>query len=168
MKLELISFKICPFVQRSVITLLYKNVPFDITHIDLNDPPAWFREISPFGKVPVLRVDDKYVIFESAVINEFLDESTPGSLLPFDTLRRAIDRSWIDFGTAMTLDLSALMHAASQDRFETAQKELSRKLHWLEKTLENGPYFNGDKLSLVDAAYRCLGYRTTAPGFWAR
>ena len=49
MELELISFKICPFVQRSVITLRYKQVPFKITHIALDAPPPWFREISPFG-----------------------------------------------------------------------------------------------------------------------
>ena len=41
-KIELISFKLCPFVQRSVITLLKKGVEFKITYVDLANKPDWF------------------------------------------------------------------------------------------------------------------------------
>ena len=58
MSLHLISFKTCPFVQRAVITLKHKNIDFEITYIDLADPPDWFLEMSPLNKVPVLKVDD--------------------------------------------------------------------------------------------------------------
>ena len=81
MPLQLISFKTCPFVQRAVITLKHKNIDFDITYIDLAEPPDWFLELSPLQKVPVLKVDDE-VLFESAVINEYLDEITGGDLQP--------------------------------------------------------------------------------------
>jgi len=102
MKLELISFKICPYVQRSVIVLKHKHADFDVTYIDLGNPPDWFREISPFGKVPVLRVDDSEVIFESAVIAEFLDEVTPGEpLQPQDPLLRAKNRAWTSAACCM-------------------------------------------------------------------
>ena len=85
---KLISFKLCPFVQRSIITLLEKGVGYEIEHIDLSNKPQWFLDISPFGKVPVLVVDDDVVLFESAVINEFLDETAPGRRLhPDDPLR---------------------------------------------------------------------------------
>ena len=53
--IELISFKICPFVQRSVIALKEKQVDFKVTYIDLANPPEWFSEVSPLGKVPVLK-----------------------------------------------------------------------------------------------------------------
>src|SRR5512143_528618 len=53
-KPHLVSFKLCPFVQRSVIMLKEKHVDFDITYIDLDNPPDWFKAISPFGKVPLL------------------------------------------------------------------------------------------------------------------
>jgi len=89
MKLELISFNVCPFIQRSVITLNHKNCDYDITFIDLSYPPDWFHEISPLGKVPVLKVDDKEVLFESAVINECIDDITPGTLKPSDSLTLA-------------------------------------------------------------------------------
>ncbi|MDH4275939.1 MAG: glutathione S-transferase family protein, partial [Gammaproteobacteria bacterium] len=100
MQPELISFDLCPFVQRSVITMLEKNVAYKITYIDLANPPDWFLKISPFGKVPALRVGDK-TLFESAVINEYLDDITPPSMHPQDPLQRALNRAWIEFGSEL-------------------------------------------------------------------
>ena len=159
MDLELVSFKICPFVQRAVITLRYKNVPFRVTHIDLSVPPDWFNRISPFGKVPLLKVDGSQVIFESAVIDEYLDEITEGTLLPEDPLLRALNRSWIEFGTACLLDLSGLMHAEDAATFNSNRETLISKLKWLEDTLDQPPWFNGAQLSLVDFAYAPLFMR---------
>jgi glutathione S-transferase len=161
MKLELVSFKICPFAQRSIITMRHKGGSIDISYIDLNSPPDWFKEISPFGKVPVLCAENrKYVVFESAVICEFLDEQTPGSLLPEDPLRKAIDRSWIEFGGAVLADFSALIHCREKDKYQPSLDALSNKLQWLENMLGDGPYFNGAELSLVDFAYAPLFMRT--------
>ena len=44
-ELELISSKMCPFVQRSIIILQYKNIPHKVTFIDLEDLPDWFTQI---------------------------------------------------------------------------------------------------------------------------
>ena len=164
MKLELISFKICPFAQRGVITLKYKGAEFTVTYIDLSDPPDWFKAISPFGKVPLLRVDDREVLFESAVIDEFLDEITPGSMLPEDPLIRGLDRSWIEFGTACLVDLSGVIHAKDEETYEKKWDALKEKLGWLEKQLKEPPYFNGADLSLVDFAYAPLFMRTRLLG----
>ena len=159
MELELVSFKICPFVQRAVTTLRYKQTAFKLTHIDLSDPPHWFKAISPFGKVPLLKVDKQHVIFESAVINEFLDEITSGGLLPDDPLLRALNRSWIEFGSACLLNLSAQMHAEDKQTFDSNRDELKSKMKWLEATLDQPPYFNGDTLSLVDFSWAPLFMR---------
>jgi len=72
MTLKLVSFKACPFVQRVAITLENKGIEYDIEYIDLANPPEWFIAISPLKKVPLLIVDGA-VIFESAVINEYID-----------------------------------------------------------------------------------------------
>jgi len=160
MKLELISFKICPFVQRAVITLLYKKIDHHITYIDLSSPPDWFKDISPFGKTPVIKVNDQHVIFESAIIDEFLDESFPGSLLPGDALERAIDRSWIDFGSNLLLTFSGLIHANAEKDYVTKLEAVKKQLNWLEEKLGKGPYFNDGTFSLVDIAYAPLFMRT--------
>ena len=151
MKPELISFALCPYVQRSVIALLEKEVEFDITYIDLQNKPDWFLAISPFGKVPVLRMGET-VIFESAVINEYLDETNPPQLHPADPLQRALNRAWIEFGGSMLLDQYAVMTAPDEAAFMEHTVVYRGKLEKLEAQLGNGPYFNGDDFSLVDAA----------------
>ncbi|KPJ93953.1 MAG: glutathione S-transferase [Gammaproteobacteria bacterium SG8_11] len=152
MHLELISFKICPFVQRAVITLLEKKIDFDINYIDLKHPPDWFLEISPFGKVPVLRVDDK-VLFESAIIVEYLDEISPPSLHPSDPFRKAENRAWIEFGSNINVEQYSMLIAKDQTAFEEKFQALRKDLQRLEQQLGAGPYFNGEQFSLVDAAY---------------
>ncbi len=159
MKLELISFKICPFVQRSVITLRYKGLPYEVTYIDLDDPPAWFLEISPFGRVPALRVDDDTVLFESAIINEFVDDVTPGSLKSDDPLLRAKDRGWIQFGEQCIFDLHNVIVADEEAAFEQSHELALANLRKLEAILGEGPYFNGAEFSLVDCAYAPLWMR---------
>src|SRR5512146_376436 len=97
LRLKLISYDLCPYVERSRIVLLEKNVPHEIELIDLDDKPAWFLAISPMGRVPVLLAGDR-PIFESAVINEFVEDLHPSpALLPRDPVARAEARAWIVF-----------------------------------------------------------------------
>jgi glutathione S-transferase len=156
MHLKLVSFDLCPFVQRSVITLLYKQAEFEIEYIDLENPPDWFLEISPLGKVPLLVVDEETVLFESAVINEFVDDITPPRLQPQDPLTRALDRAWVEYGSQCIMDQYSLMVAADEQTFETAHHQVLAQLARLEKKLGNGPWFNGAEFSLVDSTYAPL------------
>jgi glutathione S-transferase len=87
--LKLISHKLCPYVQRAVIALTEKGVPFERIDIDLANKPDWFLKISPLGKTPVLVVGDK-AIFESAVILEYLEETQARPLHPEATFRAKI------------------------------------------------------------------------------
>ena len=97
--LKLISHKLCPYVQRAVIALTEKGVPFERIDIDLANKPDWFLKISPLGKTPVLVVGDK-AIFESAVILEYLEETQDNALHPADPLdaRRASRLDRVRFG----------------------------------------------------------------------
>ncbi|MFP4130969.1 MAG: glutathione S-transferase family protein [Thiohalospira sp.] len=156
--MELISFRLCPFVQRSVITLQEKGAEYDVTYIDLAEPPAWFLTISPFGKVPVLRVGES-VVFESAVINEYVDEVTPPSLHPSDPLRKAVNRAWIEFGSDLIFKQYGLYTAADEETFEAKRHEVLTGLRQLEEVLGEGPWFNGAEYALVDTAYAPLFQR---------
>lgn len=151
-KLHLVSHAICPFAQRVAITLLEKNAPFERTDIDLANPPEWFREMSPLGKVPLLQVDGE-VLFESAVICEYLDETIPPHLHPADPLVRARHRAWIEFASALLATLWEFNTAQDGAALETKGKELQAKFAMLEKNLGDGPYFAGSGFSLADAAY---------------
>ena len=155
MSLHLISFKTCPFVQRAVITLKHKHIDFDITYIDLADPPDWFLEISPLEKVPVLKVDDE-ILFESAVINEYLDEITGGELQPKDPLARAKNRAWIEFASNMLGNLYMMKMSKDAEHYEKYRGRLVGQLERVEKRLGEGPWFNGSEFSLADTAFAPL------------
>ena len=157
-KLELISFNVCPFVQRSVITLLEKAIECKLTYIDLNNPPSWFTKISPLGKVPVLKVGTE-VLFESADINEYLDEVNLPAMTPDDALIRAKSRAWIEFGSDMIMNHYHMTAAQDSAGFSQYRDQLITQFIQLEKTLGQGPYFNGSDLSLVDTAFAPLFMR---------
>ena len=152
MTFELISFKLCPFVQRAAIILHFKEIPFRTRYVDLADPPDWFRAISPFGKVPVLRLDESTVLFESSVINEYLDEVTPGRLLPEDPLDRALARGWIEFTTACLWHCRDLSLAADAEALADEVARLEAKLDRLEAAKAPGRFFLGEAFSLIDGA----------------
>lgn len=154
-KIHLVSFKTCPFVQRAVITLNQKNVEHEVTFIDLADPPDWFLEISPLGKVPVLKVDDE-ILFESAVINEYLDEITGGDLQPKDPLQRAKNRAWIEIASNMLMNSYMMKHAADQENYEKYRGILVDQLRRVENKLGDGPWFNGEDFTLADTAFAPL------------
>lgn len=151
-KLELISHHLCPYVQRAVITLLEKDIPHERTYIDLSNKPDWFRQISPLGKVPLLKVDEE-VLFESAVICEYLNEITPGSLHPDDALQKAKHRSWIEFGSSILNTIAGFYNAPTQESFEQKRDELTSKFLWIEQYLSDEGYFAGATFSLVDGVY---------------
>ncbi len=155
--LNLISFDTCPYAERSRIILEEKELSYKLTLIDLKDKPDWFLEISPRGKVPVLLVDDK-AIFESVVINEFLEEAFEGqALLPDDVLERAIARSWIVYvnDVLMAAYLKVFFSKKGEDeKLATGKKEVQGALEKIEKHLasrEEGPFFLGKDFGLVDA-----------------
>jgi glutathione S-transferase len=166
-RFRLISFQLCPYVQRCVMMLREKNVDFDIKYVDLADRPDWFNQLSPLGKVPVLEVtrDDgsKVVLFESVVINEYLEEVTDGTMLPDDPLERAHARAWVEFGTALLGDAAKITMAKDEAALADVLKTLGRKLDRLEREIGSGPYFTGEEVSLVDAAFTPALQRL----FWA-
>ncbi|MFB3058680.1 MAG: glutathione S-transferase family protein [Gammaproteobacteria bacterium] len=152
MSIELISFKTCPFVQRAAITLGYKKVEHKVTFIDLADPPDWFLKISPLAKVPVLKVDGD-ILFESAVINEYLDDITGGELQPKDSLTRAKNRAWIEFASNMLGNIYMMKTATEKDKYEKYRDLLVSQLRRVENRLGDGPWFNGEDFSLADTAF---------------
>lgn len=160
MELELVGYDLCHYVHRSWITVLHKKLPCKITAISRSKTPDWFRSISPSGKVPLLRVGAHTVIFESSVINEYLDEISGGGLMPGDPLQRALNRSWIAYGGGLLDDLHGLMHAKTERHFDAALTGLHNKFSWVETTVGEGPLYNGSVVSLIDFAYAPLFVRT--------
>jgi glutathione S-transferase len=150
-KLTLVSHKLCPYVQRAVISLTEKGVPFRRIDIDLSNKPDWFKAASPLGKTPVLLVGET-PIFESAVILEYLEDTQSPALHPADALGRAEHRAWIEFGSAILNDIAGLYSAPDETTFGVKIAALRDKFARIEARLK-GPWFDGESFSLVDAAF---------------
>jgi glutathione S-transferase len=148
-RFELISFVLCPYVQKSIMALEERGLEYDITYIDLGNRPAWFADISPMGKVPLLKVEGA-VIFESTVINEYIEETTDQPLHPADAIERAHNRSWAEYISQMNMDVHRIMVGTDSAEAGAHAQIVRSKLARLETMLGDGPYFNGEAFSLVD------------------
>jgi glutathione S-transferase len=151
-KLTLISHVLCPYVQRAVIALKEKGVDFERIDIDLANKPDWFLALSPLGKVPLLKVGDD-VIFESAVITEYLEDTQLPPLHPADPVRRAEHRAWIEFASTVLSDIWGFYTAANGEDFERKRKDLIQRFERLESRIAADPWFEGESFHLVDAAF---------------
>lgn len=152
MSLTLVSHALCPYVQRAIIVLLEKGVPFERVDVDLADKPDWFLRLSPLGKTPVLQVGGE-ALFESAVICEYLDETHVPRLHDADALTRARERAWMEVGSAVLGGIAALYGAADEPAFTRAQATLRQRMAQLEAVLGDGPWFAGARFGLVDAVF---------------
>ncbi|MBA1139137.1 glutathione S-transferase family protein [Mesorhizobium sp. CCANP35] len=157
-KLILVSHHLCPYVQRAAISLAEKDVPFERVTIDLADKPDLFKAISPLGKVPLLIVQangEETVIFESAVILEFLEETQANPLHPADARARARHRAWIEFGSATLNTIGRFYSASTEAAFLAESAALSAMFDRLEDELADkaGLWFDGERFCLVDAVY---------------
>ena len=139
-----------------MILLRAKDVNFEVTYIDLANKPDWFLKISPHGKVPVLSVDDE-PLFESNAIAEYLDDVVAPPKHPADPLKRARNRAWTDFVPDFSKGIN-IYYTKTQEEMEKKLAGAPVFLQKLEDAIttergNDGPYFNGADLCLVDAAY---------------
>jgi glutathione S-transferase len=155
-KYLLVSFKTCPWVQRAAIVLREKKINFEFRHIEPDNRPDWFIAISPHKKVPVLRIDELVSLFESNAIAEYLDETIAPRLHPEDPLVRAVNRAWTDYLPTFASLVTAVAYADTKADYDSAAAGIPLPFERLERALEkqgSGPFFNGARYSLVDAAY---------------
>jgi len=123
-KYMLVSFKTCPWVQRSAIVLREKRTEFELRHIEPDNRPDWFLAISPHKKVPVLRIDDEVSLFESNAINEYLDETISPRLHPEDPIARAVNRAWTDYVPTFASTVTATAYADTETDYDKAAEQI--------------------------------------------
>lgn len=141
-----------------------KGIPFEVTDIDLKNKPDWFLKISPYGLVPVVTHGDN-LIYESAVINEYLEEVFPETpMLADDPMGRATMRIWIDFCNTRLHARQAAILKAEPEEFQEKTKAYEDSLTMVEEHLEKiggpDPFYGGARFTLVDATYAPLFERS--------
>jgi glutathione S-transferase len=135
----------CPYCARVRIALAEKGVEYETVEIDLADRPPWLYEKNPLGKVPVLEEDD-FVLPESHLINEYLEERYPEpALLPADPADRALVRLLVD---RFDLNLGDAYYAYRRGDDNGAER-LAHCLSRLDAYAQRGPR----PYTLADIAY---------------
>jgi glutathione S-transferase len=146
--LRLIDAPRCPYCARVRIALAEKSVAYETVVIDLADRPAWVYELNPIGKVPVLE-SAGWVLPESAVINEYLEERYPEPpLLPVGAEERAAARLLVFRHDDFTGPYYGLRR-----REQGADVAFAAELAGLDSLLVTVPYLTGSAFGLADISY---------------
>ena len=156
---KVVSFTICPFVQRVTALLEAKGLPYDVEYISLKDKPEWFLALSPQGQVPLLITETGDALFESDAIVEYIEEISAPLERHVTPEQRAKDRAWSYAATKHYLSQCSAMRSPSQDVLTERSEKLERAFEKVEKTLGDGPFFKGESLSIVDIAWLPLLHR---------
>jgi glutathione S-transferase len=138
----------CPYCARVRIVLAEKGIEYETVAVDLDDRPAWIFEKNPLGRVPVVE-EDTFVLAESAVIDEYLNERYPDpALWPADPGERALGRMLVFRFDELSRPYYALRRGedGASERFDAALAEL-------DGVLEDQPSLSGREFGLADIAY---------------
>ncbi len=160
--IKLYDFLSSPNCQRVKVVLEEKKLPYEKIPVDLKakeQKKPEFLKLNPYGKVPVI-IDGATVLYESLIINEYLEEKYPEpALLPKDPAKRAKIRILIDYGMnhidvpyqKIRQEMLKDEKERNQETIDQAKKDLKNLLQRLEREIGGEPYLAGD-FSLLDAA----------------
>jgi glutathione S-transferase len=138
----------CPYCARVRIALAEKGIEYETVEVDLDDRPAWIYEKNPLGRVPVLE-EDTFVLAESAVIDEYLDDRYPEPpLWPADPAERSLGRMLV-----FRFDELSRPYYALRRGEDGAAGRLDVALGELDALLQGQPFLSGREFGLADIAY---------------
>lgn len=147
-----------PYSHCTRIVLFEKAVECRIVEVDPSKKPRELADLNPYNQVPTI-VDRELVLYDSLIINEYLDERLPHPpLMPVDPVSRGrarlmlmrFDRDWYSLLPKIT---------GGERRVVTrARNALRDGLTVISQVFKEQPYVLGDEFSLVDC---CL-----APILW--
>ena len=161
--MKLYNYPDCPYCQKVRVVLAEKDLSYDVAPVDLRkneQKTAEFLRLNPYGKVPVLE-DEEMVIYESTIINEYLEDEYPSpSLMPEDSAGRARVRMLEDYGDNIFLPQTNLILAElarpeserDADKLARYKAGIVRSLEWLNSSLEGREYLVND-FSMADVAF---------------
>ena len=153
----------CPYSQKVRVVMAEKDLEYELVLVDLHaneQKTTEFLKLNPYGRVPVL-VDDDVVVYDSTIINEYLDdEYAEPPLRPEDSGARARVRQLEDFCDTSfippTMVILSELHKSEDQRdgdmLQRYQTEVARVVARLDPFLEGNDFLVGD-FSLADVAF---------------
>ncbi len=165
--LKLITSQTSPYARKVRIALLEKKIECEMVEASPWTPDTPVPGHNPLGKVPVLLLDDGTAVYDSRVIVEYLDATSPVSrLIPEPSRQRIVVRRWealadgiCDAAAAIVLERKRPARQQSKEWIERQQAKIERGLGEFARDLNDKPWCNGEGYSLADIATGCaLGY----------
>ncbi|MEI2415484.1 glutathione S-transferase N-terminal domain-containing protein [Orrella sp. JC864] len=153
----------CPFSQRCRFVLFEKGMDFEIRDIDLYNKPEDISVMNPYGQVPIL-VERDLVLYESNIINEYIDERFPHpQLMPADPVMRARTRLFLyNFEKELFSHVAVLedrIGRPDEKKLERARANIRDRLAQLAPMLLKSKYMLGEEFSMLDVAVAPLLWR---------
>lgn len=153
----------CPFSQRCRFVLFEKGMDFEVRDIDLFNKPEDIATMNPYGQVPIL-VERDLVLYESNIINEYIDERFPHpQLMPSEPLMRARVRLMLfNFEKEMFSHVYTLENektTGSEKLLQKARMDISDRLTTLAPLFVQNKYMLGNEFSMLDVAIAPLLWR---------
>ena len=151
----------CPFSHRCRFVLFEKGMDFEIKDIDTFNKPEDLAVINPYNQVPVL-VERDLILYESNIINEYLDERFPHpQLMPADPVMRGRGRLVL-----FRLEKELFVHVATLENQAATAKEqakareaIAQGLTMIAPAYAKNKYVLGDDFSMIDVALAPLLWR---------
>ncbi|MDA8362375.1 MAG: glutathione S-transferase N-terminal domain-containing protein [Gammaproteobacteria bacterium] len=148
-----------PYSHRTRIVLYEKDVECQVIEVDIKKKPRELADLNPYNCVPTM-VDRDLVLYESLIINEYLDERLPHPpLMPVDPVSRGrarlllmrFDRDWY----------SLLPELEGTDRklVQRARNIVRDGLTVISPVFKEKQYVLGEEFSLVDCSLAPLLWR---------
>ncbi|MFZ1890658.1 MAG: glutathione S-transferase N-terminal domain-containing protein [Formosimonas sp.] len=150
----------CPFSQRCRFVLFEKGMDFEVRDVDVFQKPDDIMMMNPYGQLPIL-VDRDLILYESNIINEYIDERFPHpQLMPADPVMRARVRLMLlTFERELFTHVQTLENPARHSEHEAATKYISDQLTQLAPIFAHNKYMLGDDFTMPDIALAPLLWR---------
>ena len=157
-----------PFSQRCRFVLFEKGMDFQIIDVDMYNKPEDIAVMNPYNQVPIL-VERDLVLYESNIINEYIDERFPHpQLMPADPIMRARARLFLYRFEKELFSQIDNLDSASQQKSDKARQIIRDNLAQIAPVFTKQKFMLGDEFSMLDVAiapllWRLEHYQITMP-----
>ncbi|MBM3352828.1 MAG: glutathione S-transferase [Betaproteobacteria bacterium] len=157
--MQLYSGTTCPFSHRCRFVLYEKGMDFQVIDVDMYNKPEDLAVMNPYNRLPVL-VERDLVLYESNIINEYIDERFPHpQLMPADPVMRARARLMLFNMEVELFSQIETLESGKEKQVERAKQQVQDRLIELAPVFTKTKYMLGEDFTMLDVAIAPLLWR---------
>jgi RNA polymerase-associated protein len=149
--MQLYSGTTDPFSHRCRFVLYEKGMDFQVIDVDVLNKPEDLAVMNPYNRLPVL-VERDLILYESNIINEYIDER-----FPHPQLMRA--RLMLFNMEAELFSQIEAIESGKEKQVEKARQQITERLIELSPVFTRTKHMLGDEFTMLDVAIAPLLWR---------